>query len=607
MKILSLYLLVSTALAQSQTSSVAVSVASSVEADASIFQNNPSTQSGNSIEARPESNAYTPFFDFDMAPYNVAMDIVAEALEKLADTMEPLDLPLPLVGPGYYLEVMVKSSKSPHSPQQQQQSSPSPSPLPLSQINGINIEGGEALPVTQIEIIFPGESIAQETFKLSSSDLAEFTVVESNDIQNTAGNISAPEPIPETGEETQLQSVIPAQESTGSLKASPTSDKYSSASNTADSITHPGIGELVSDGSIAGQPTGHMSIEATGTSQGTEPSIISGSQLAQPVSPESIGPMSTVSGLESIPDGIPASAVENGISGDVESIIGFGFGFGNTDSVSSGSDETSETVMSQASGEIEMPEMSSGQTIPIAYSPIKPEKSASPEDHSSDSTNEDEEWGTDIIDGINGSVSSSSNKGTLDDTLFDATKTEENISTTKSSEEAGPSSSYAYDGNTDFFIPSSAPILVGSSNVAADMNQAESRISQSEAARNTAEPDESIIEEDSVASEAMDTFGITMASAPLPFPPFGDPHQQQQELPTAQSAEATLNMAVESAPTSFVESEGVMETIDIVDASNRNVLESSIDAILHSVMDEYETESIPKAAVGFALIHPRRE
>ncbi|KAJ2645356.1 hypothetical protein GGH99_008292, partial [Coemansia sp. RSA 1285] len=80
-----------------------------------------------------------------------------------------------------------------------------------------------------------------------------------------------------------------------------------------------------------------------------------------------------------------------------------------------------------------------------------------------------------------------------------------------------------------------------------------------------------------------------------------------QELPTAQSADSTLNMAVESAPASLVESEGVMETIDIVDASNRNVLESSIDAILHSVMGEYETESIPKAAVGFALIHPRRE
>ncbi|KAJ1733271.1 hypothetical protein LPJ72_002945 [Coemansia sp. Benny D160-2] len=533
------------------------------------------------------------------------MDIVAEALEKLADTMEPLDLPLPLVGPGYYLEVMVKSSKSPHSPQQQQQSSPSP--LPLSQINGINIEGGEALPVTQIEIIFPGESIAQETFKLSSSELAEFTVVESNDIQNTAGNISAPEPIPETGEGTQIQSVVSAQESTTSLEASPTAGKYNSASNTADSVTRQTIGELVSDGFIAGQSTAYMSIAATGTFQGTEQSAISGSQLAQPISPESIGPMSTVSGLEPTADKISSSAVESGNGDSVESIIGFGFGFGNTDSVGSGSDEASEAVLSPASDEMEMPEMSSGQTIPTAYSPTKQEKTASPEDHSSDSSNEGEEWGTDMLDVINGSASSSSNKGILDDTLFDATKTKENVYTAKNSEEAGPSSLYEYAGNTDFFIPSSAPILVDSSNVAADINQAESRISQSEAARNTAEPDESSVEEDSVASEAMDTFGMTMESAPLPFPPFGDPHQQQQELPTAQSADSTLTMAVESAPVSLVESEGVMETIDIVDASNRNVLESSIDAILHSVMDEYETESIPKAAVGFALIHPRRE
>ncbi|KAJ2390340.1 hypothetical protein GGI23_005643, partial [Coemansia sp. RSA 2559] len=201
-------------------------------------QVNPSSLASSGIEAHPNSGAYVPLFDFDMAPYNVAMDIVAEALEKLAGTMEPLDVPLPLVGPGYYLEIMVKSPKSPHGPPQQVP------PPPPGQINGINIEGGQAPPVTQIEIILPGESVAQETIKLPSGGVAEITLVETGDAQNTAGSISAPEPIPEPGAETNVQPADNTQEGTRSFD-----DDYGANSSSI-------AGEVASDGFFAGQSTG---------------------------------------------------------------------------------------------------------------------------------------------------------------------------------------------------------------------------------------------------------------------------------------------------------------------------------------------------------------
>ncbi|KAJ2474558.1 hypothetical protein EV174_005588 [Coemansia sp. RSA 2320] len=101
---------------------------------------------------------------------------------------------------------------------------------------------------------------------------------------------------------------------------------------------------------------------------------------------------------------------------------------------------------------------------------------------------------------------------------------------------------------------------------------------------------------------------MTMASAPLPFPPFGGPQNQQQDgLSSAASIAAASSSAPELAVLPAASSSDLVETIDIVSASNDNELESSIDAILHSVIEDYKTESIPKAAVGFALIHPRRQ
>ncbi|KAJ2390339.1 hypothetical protein GGI23_005642 [Coemansia sp. RSA 2559] len=191
-----------------------------------------------------------------------------------------------------------------------------------------------------------------------------------------------------------------------------------------------------------------------------------------------------------------------------------------------------------------------------------------------------------------------------------STEAEEDIDLEGRSEENMSSMAFTHSENMAYGFPSSAPIFQDSASIASEINQATSDFGQGSRLtgdRDTLEVATPSISEDSIASEAMDTSGITMESMPLPFPPFGDPQQQQQELPTAVSTNGIPSIIAEIATSSSLASNGgvVVETIDIVDASNRYVLESSIDAILHSVMDEYETESIPKAAVGFALIHPR--
>ncbi|KAJ1906232.1 hypothetical protein LPJ81_001464 [Coemansia sp. IMI 209127] len=506
------------------------------EANAPGSQANPSSLASSGIEAQPNSGAYVPLFDFDMAPYNVAMDIVAEALEKLAGTMEPLDLPLPLVGPGYYLEIMVKSPKSPHSPP----------PLP-GQINGINIEGGQAPPVTQIEIILPGESVAQETIKLPSGGVAEITLVETgdSDAQNTAGSISAPEPIPEPGAETNVQPADNTQEGTRSL------DDGGANTNSI-------VGELASDSFLAGQPTGFMSVGATGAPRLTESPTVSGSQLAQPISPESMGPMDTVSGID--------------FTGD-------------------------KTTDSDAPSAMEM-----SKSQPTS----KFEESASSTAYTFASTTSNGEE----IGGIGGMLGGLYGEQSASQEHESSTETETDIDLEGSSEDDVPSTTFAHSESTGYGFPSSAPIFQDSESVASEIDQATSDIGQgsrSTEAGDTLEATTPRIGEESIASEAMNTSGMTMESMPLPFPPFGGP-QQQQELPTAVSTNGSPSIIAETATTSSLASNGgVVETIDIVDASNRYVLESSIDAILHSVMDEYETESIPKAAVGFALIHPRNE
>ncbi|KAJ2571024.1 Thymidylate kinase [Coemansia sp. RSA 1813] len=498
-----------------------------------------------------------PWYTVAAQYLSISMDIVAEALEKLAGTMEPLDLPLPLVGPGYYLEIMVKSPKSPHGPLQQ--------PPPPGQINGINIEGGEAAPVTQIEIILPGESVAQETIKLPSGGIAEITLVETDDAQNTAGIISAPEPIPEPGAESNVQPEETSQEGISSQEGVPGSSNLDISSDVTNSIPNEATGELVSDSYFAGQSTV------------TETPTVLGSQLAQPISPEPMGPMDTVSGFDLSRDGIS---------------------------------DTAEIISSSSDGESAVEVKSSSQSMSTKDNTSKLEESASSAtDAFATNTTDEVGGGIDgMFGGLYGDQSASQHQESPTGVLTEQTGTGTSIPLVGGTEEEEPSRTFTHEESMSFDLPSSAPILLDSSNIISDINQAASDFSQeSGSAEDTLEATTSTASEESIASEAMNTSGMTMESMPLPFPPFGDPQQQQQDMPTTLSTGSNSGVLAETATTSFTGSGGIVETINIVDASNRNVLESSIDAILHSVMDEYETESIPKAAVGFALIHPRNE
>ncbi|KAJ2745550.1 hypothetical protein GGI20_002093 [Coemansia sp. BCRC 34301] len=148
----------------------------------------------------------------------------------------------------------------------------------------------------------------------------------------------------------------------------------------------------------------------------------------------------------------------------------------------------------------------------------------------------------------------------------------------------------------------SAAGLLPSSNMNA-MSTASAPIIVSES--NSALPEATQSEKPEQEGEDVDEESMTMATAPLPFPPFGGPQHQQESPLSADSISASVTLELAALPTATAA--GIMETIDIVSASNDNALESSIDAILHSVIQDYKTESNPKAAVGFALIHPRRQ
>ncbi|KAJ2489089.1 hypothetical protein IWW37_004286 [Coemansia sp. RSA 2050] len=390
MKVLSLFLLLSAAVAKAQKDISSNSPASTVEdsvaspLDTAIAFAPPKLSQ--EVHSAEPSGSYEPLFNFDLEPYNMALEIVADALEKLSDTMEPLDLPLPLVGPGYYLEVQVKSPKNAHGS------------VPFSQINAVTIEGGQAPPVTQVEIILPGESVAHETFML---------------------------PVDSVSESATLTAAIDSE----MLLSSATHDASSVASI-----------------SVTEDQT-----EMSGT---ISPSVASATMSPTPPGVESAG-ISL--------NGANASASASSL---INSAIGILYSQGAFDG--------------QASAGL--------SAVPTTKIP---------------------------------SLSSS----------------------------------------------------VGNASVL------------------------------TFSEEDVDEESVTMATAPLPFPPFGGPqHQQEPSLSNESAGEAAELVAL---PT--LSSGGLMETIDIISASNDNALESSIDAILHSVIQDYRTESIPKAAVGFALIHPRRQ
>ncbi|KAJ2055547.1 Thymidylate kinase [Coemansia sp. S155-1] len=209
-------------------------------------------QSSQEAHSAEPSGSYEPLFNFELEPYNMALEIVADALEKLSDTMEPLDLPLPLVGPGYYLEVQVKSPKNAHGS------------VPFSQINAVTIEGGQAPPVTQVEVILPGESVAHETFMLpvdSISVSGSPTVASESEVTSSlvTQDISPTESVSMTGTGLSIASSssvasVPLSSTPANIES--TSIPLSGASASASNLINSAIEQLYSQGAFDGQASG---------------------------------------------------------------------------------------------------------------------------------------------------------------------------------------------------------------------------------------------------------------------------------------------------------------------------------------------------------------
>ncbi|KAJ2345439.1 hypothetical protein GGF43_005217, partial [Coemansia sp. RSA 2618] len=304
MKVLSAFLFLSSALAQRNDNSAkdatmaSMSAVENMSAPAEIASisgpTNPGVEAGAGagvaagavpvdVQEPGQPGSAAPLFDFDLAPYNVALDIVAEALEKLADTMEPLNVPLPLVGPGYYLEVQVKSPKNPHAQP------------PTGQINPVSIEGGQAPPVTEIDIILPGDSAVHQTIILPANGqgvpIAEQPTGEAVSSESISAPVSIPHQEPEEISDDYVASLIGATMEGSSLSSASSASVDSAPSSASDSTLVPPI--------PAGTESAAGPLFTDDEASSTVVSPVSGTQLAQSISPEPLEPMETVGGFES--------------------------------------------------------------------------------------------------------------------------------------------------------------------------------------------------------------------------------------------------------------------------------------------------------------------
>ncbi|KAJ2707771.1 hypothetical protein FB645_000545 [Coemansia sp. IMI 203386] len=600
------------------------SAVAAVETQPSLTQDAP---------AANETGNYVPLFDFNLAPYNVALEIVAEALEKLADTMEPLDLPLPLIGPGYYLEVMVKAPKNPHMQ----------SPPPFGQLNPVNIEGGQAPPVTEIDIILPGESEIHQTIILpavgQSASSTSQEAINEEPVPLESG-VSAPVPVvePETAvtEETAIETETETEAISAPASASETMSSSSDEPDASDALPSFSSSFSTSDADI------DTVISIAG------PAAASTESTPAPLSET---PMSGESSAGSIEQVIVGQFSNSGVfEGHLTGFLSFGNAVPSSSPVSSEEDQIwSENMSADASQVVNtvvsifgMPGAMSQST---AGASAEESASATAEqsmpDMAMSSVSEPLPATGDIPDIIGGAYFSSdaaqqsslateyaSEEGQLESetmsseemSLAESSEIEGEQSAIESPEEAGFASEL--DGLAALGPETSAAETAGSVNLFSEPEiepESESESEQSIVETDIVSSDEGLtlpgLESDfGFASEMpMDTAEMTMASVPLPYPPFGGPDQQQQQ-PTMPDVSGALTDAAsptadisESAASTSNGSDDVIETINIVGAPNQNALESSIDAILHSVLEEYESESTPKAAVGFALIHARRQ
>ncbi|KAJ2610168.1 hypothetical protein H4S08_003725 [Coemansia sp. RSA 1365] len=562
MKVLSAFLFLSSALAQHNNNSGNSNVrlaeaadtpvasidslqASAAAASESAIETTAAAEYG--VQSNEPDTSYTPLFDFDLEPYNVALDIVADALEKLADTMEPLDVPLPMVGAGYYLEVQVKSPKNQHG-----------SP-PFDQINSVSIEGGQAPPVTEIDIILPGDSDVHQTILVPVDDAQETQSPElPPDYLESFGYVSNPMSIPDSEPDDVSLS------GSGAIPTDAVEPFYNSY------FAPPILAE-----------TGPANAPLTSTFP-----EVSESDLSQSNSPEAPTAMNTVSKLESIEktDTQPAE-VSTAPSGS--------FSGGNaSDSFELSQEETVDPsdIASDFNSITEPPsedeiEFLTGDSNGLSVLPEEESLTLG----SASSSEAVEIVASNSVDSLIGQLQtvSSTAPGALnvDSTSAVAEQSQLEPEDVNSETEGLLSYEVAGEEQEDVNVGSENP-----SNVEDVSNESE----VFDSVDNNLSPLE-------VASASIDG-DVTMASAPLPFPPFGGPQTQQPPV-------SDLNNAIDtqSKPTDIPNVEGgnVIDTINIADDLDENALESSIDAVLHSVIQDYNTVSTPKAAVAFALIHPR--
>ncbi|KAJ1855422.1 hypothetical protein LPJ57_007315 [Coemansia sp. RSA 486] len=555
--------------------------------------------------------------------------------------MEPLDLPLPLIGPGYYLEVMVKAPKNPHMQP----------PPPFGQLNPVNIEGGQAPPVTEIDIILPGESEIHQTIILPAvGQSASSTSQEASNEEPVPleSGVSAPVPVvePETAvaEETAIETETEGISAPASASASASETMSSSSDESDASDALPSFSSSFS--------TSDADIDTVISIAG--PAAASTESTAAPLSET---PMSGESSAGSIEQVIVGQFSNSGVfEGHLTGFLSFGNAVPSSSPVSSEEDQTwSENMSADASQAantvVSIFGMPGAMSQSTAGASAEESASATAEqsmpDTAMSSVSEPLPATEDIPDIIGGAYFSSdaaqqsslaTEYASEEGQLESETMSSEEMSLAESSEIKGEQSAIESPEEAGFASELDGLAALGPETSAAETSGSANLFSEPELEPELepeiepeSESEQSIVETDIVSSDEgltlpglesdfgfasdmpMDTAEMTMASVPLPYPPFGGPDQQQQQ-PTMPDVSGVLTDAAsptadisEPAASTSNGSDDVIETINIVGAPNQNALESSIDAILHSVLEEYESESTPKAAVGFALIHARRQ
>ncbi|KAJ1739294.1 hypothetical protein LPJ79_004721 [Coemansia sp. RSA 1821] len=502
MKVLSTFLFLSSALAQRNVNIASEDIAAMSEVAAIPDEAAVGTSAVPIDEAKHiQAGANAPLFDFGLAPYNVALDIVAEALEKLADTMEPLDVPLPLIGPGYYLEVQVKSPKSPSNP-------------PNGEENMINIEGGQAQPATQIEIILPGDTEVHQTIVLPG---AEKPVVSVDSIEP---NVSTPGSIPEeSASDAYVVSVVGESES-HSLSAS------------AENLV-PGTSDMLEPPMPAGTESAASPLFSTSEE-------IAASELTQPIPANPFSSTEIAAEFESLEELEDMSSAEENVEPSAVSL-----------------ETESDAALEPSSDEEWAPATEDTFESPVSLEEQSQVFSTLPLSEAVSSSTSNDIWA-----GLFSGAASSAPGVSEESSEVGSSMQSEIVLQPKTASTSNSGSGLDLEPTSDM-----------------DLSEPSNEVSSS-FAENSEE--------------------VTMASELLPFPPFGGPQTQQLSV-SGLDGPASMQPATEE----LSGADDIIQTISIIGADNENALESSIDAVLHSIIQDYQSESIPKAAVGFALIHPR--